>query len=400
MPRTPAPQDAPVILLDDLRLYERGIPHAAYDALRAVQPVYCNAGPHPFHAVTSYELALRVLQDTATYSSWSGGISIEDPVPEMLPFMRAMLPALDPPEHTALRQLLFPPLRPTQLGALREQVERACRDLVDAALERREFDFVDRIAAELPLLVLGSFMGLERAQLEPLRALSDAVIENGSNNSAAAFQRLFEYLDALVEDRRKHPREDYMTLLAQVDVADRPMQRLERNGMLMQLVIGGLETTRSTLSGTLVAFTEFPQQWQALRSQAAVVGNAVEESLRFVTPVNYLRRTTTCDTVLGEVAIPRGARVVAFLGAANRDPQRFALPHAFDLARGNARMHLAFGGGAHFCMGAGLARMQLAGFWTEFTRRVKHFELTAAPERPALLQQNVTKSLRVRVAPV
>jgi cytochrome P450 len=384
-------------MLDDLSLYQDGIPHAVYDRVRSAQPLFIDAGKTPFYAVLSHAEATAVLQDTANYSSALQGILIEDVSAEMRPVMRAMLPFADPPEHTQLRQKLFAPLMPNHLGGVKAQIESTCQRLVEQAVKERDIDFVHRLAAEVPLAAFGLLMGLERGQLEPLRAPSDAVIENGINNSGNAVADLCRCLEEFVADRLREPRDDYMTRLAQVDFGDRPMTKLERNGMLLQIVIGALETTRSAIAGLLVAFSENRSQWDLVRATPSLLANTVEESLRYVSPINYLRRTTVSETCLGGAALPAGSRVVVFLGAANRDPARFALPHNLDVRRSNARQHLALGAGVHFCMGAGLARMQLVAFWGAFLSQVASFELRGPYERGRVIQQNLIKKLPVRL---
>src|ERR1700685_1296116 len=386
-----------MLLIDDLSLYRDGVPHAVYDRLRGGQSIYYNAGENPFYAVLSHAEAATVLQDTANYSSALQGILIEDVSAEMRPVTRAMLPFADPPEHTELRRKLFPPLMPNNLGRIRAQLESTCRHLVDQAVSEREIDFVHRLAAEVPLAAFGLLMGLERSQLEPLRGPSDAVIENGINNSGAAVADLCRCLEEVVAERLREPRDDYMTRLAQVEFGDRPMTRLERNGMLLQIVIGGLETTRNAMAGLLLAFSQNRSQWETMRTTPSLLGNAVEESLRYVSPVNYLRRTTVGKSSLGGVTLPAGSRVVVFLGAANRDPARFVQPHNLDVRRSNARQHLALGAGVHFCMGAGLARMQLAAFWSAFLSRVADFELQGPYERGRVIRHNLIKKLPVRL---
>jgi cholest-4-en-3-one 26-monooxygenase len=383
--------------LDDVELYRKGIPHAVYDGVRNDSDLYYSPGKNPFFAVLTHAEAATVLQDTANYSSALQGILIEDVSAEMRPVMRAMLPFTDPPAHTALRRSLYPPLQPNQLSGLKTQLATTCQLLVDQAVNERDIDFVHRLAAEVPLAAFGLLMGLERIQLEPLRAPSDAVIENGMNNSGDAIAALCRCLEDLVADRLREPRDDYMTRLAQVDFADQSMTRLERNGMLLQIVIGGLETTRNAMAGLLVAFSENRSEWELLRSSRDLLPNAVEESLRYVSPVNYLRRTTVKETRLGGRTLGAGSRVVVFLSAANRDPARFAQPHSLNIRRSNARQHLALGAGAHFCMGAALARMQLVAFWDAFTARVANFELLGACERAGLVQQNLIRSLPVRL---
>jgi cytochrome P450 len=384
-----------MVLIDDPSLYQDGIPHGVYDRLRSEQPIYYNPGKNPFYAVLSHAEAVRVLQDTASYSSALQGILIEDVSKEMRPVMRAMLPFADPPAHTELRQKLFAPLMPNRLSELGAQLENTCQHLVEQAVDEREIDFVQRLAGEVPLAAFGLLMGLKRCQLEPLRVPSDAVIENGINNSGAAVAELCRCLEELIAERLREPRDDYMTRLAQVDFADRPMTRLERNGMLLQIVIGGLETTRSAITGLLVAFSEQRSQWNMMRAAPELLANAVEESLRYVSPVNYLRRTTVRESSLGGISLSAGSRVVVFLGAANRDPARFAQSHDLDVRRSNARQHVALGAGAHFCMGAGLARMQLVAFWGAFLSRVADFELRGPYERGGVLQQNFIKKLPV-----
>jgi cholest-4-en-3-one 26-monooxygenase len=385
--------------LDDAALYRDGIPQAIYDRIRSTQPIYYSPGMNPFYAVLSHAEAAAVLQDTANYSSALQGILIEDVSAEMRSIMRAMLPFSDPPEHTDLRRKLFPPLMPNHLAGLKGALENSCAQLLQQALAERDIDFVSRLAAEVPLVAFGLLTGLDRRELEPLRAPSDAVIENGLNGSAQAIADLCRCLEGFVAARRRAPRADYMTHLAQVEFSDRPMTQVERNGMLIQIVIGGLETTRNALAGLLVALDENPTQWAALREHPELLANAVEESLRYVSPVNYLRRTTACATTLGGMALPPGSRVVVFLSAANRDPTRFSRPHSLDLRRSNARQHLALGGGAHFCMGAGLARMQLTAFWSAFRSAVAAFELRGPCERGGLIQQNLIRRLPVRLHP-
>jgi cholest-4-en-3-one 26-monooxygenase len=387
------------MLLDDPDLYRDGIPHAAYDRLRSEQPICFNPGRNPFYAVLSHAHAAAVLQDAATYSSALQGILIEDVSSETRAIMRAMLPFADPPEHTDLRQKLFAPLMPNHLQPLKAQLEGYCDDLVVQAVRERDVEFIHRLAAEIPLAAFGLLTGLERAQLEPLRAPSDQIIENGINNSGAALAELCRCLEEFVAERRRAPRQDYMTRLAQIEFADRAMTPLERSGMLIQIVIGGLETTRNAMAGLLVALSENPAQWEVLRSAPNALANAVEESLRYVSPVNYLRRTTVREARLGDIVLPPNARIVVFLGAANRDPARFTQPHHLDLLRANARQHLALGAGAHFCMGAGLARLQLNAFWSAFRARVAHFELRGACERGGLIQQNLIRKLPIRLQP-
>lgn len=383
--------------LDDADLYRGGIPHAVYDGVRGDSGVYYSAGKNPFFAVLTHTEATAVLQDTASYSSALQGILIEDVSAEMRPVLRAMLPFIDPPTHTELRRDLFPPLLPNQLGGLKARLAATCQGLVEQAVNEGDIDFVHHLAAEVPLAAFGLLTGLERSQLEPLRAPSDAVIENGLNNSGGAIAALCDCLEQLVADRLRKPRDDYMTRLARVDFADQSMTRLERNGMLLQLVIGGLETTRNAMAGLLVALNENRSEWELLRSARDLIPNAVEESLRYVSPVNYLRRTTVNEARLGGKALVAGSRVVVFLSAANRDPARFAQPHSLSIRRTNARQHLALGAGTHFCMGAGLARMQLSAFWDAFATRVAKFELLGAPERGGLVQQNLIRRLLVRL---
>ncbi len=386
-----------MLLLDDLSLYRNGIPHALYDEVRRQGAVYFNDGLHPFYAVMRHKEATTVLQDTAGYSSALRGIQIEDVSAQMTPVMRAMLPYLDPPDHTMLRQTLFPPLMPRQLGRFKERLEAACQSLVDQAARERDIDFVTRLAAQVPLTAFGLLMGLEPGELEPLRGPSDAIIEYGINNCAAEVAQLCASLEDLVAVRVREPRDDYMTLLARVEFPDRPIGVLERNGMLLQIVIGGLETTRSAMAGFLVALSETRSQWELMRATPGVIANAVEESLRFVTPVNYLRRTTSAALHLAGVMLPAGARVVVFLGSANRDPARFVEPHKLDIERKNARHHVALGAGSHFCMGAGLARLQLIAFWTAFASGIANFELLGPYERFPALQQNLLKRMPIRL---
>ena len=385
------------MLLDDPALYANGIPHAVYDELRSRAPLHFNAGPRPFHAVLRHADAVTVLQDAATFSSARRGILIEDTPPALQPVMRAMLPVLDSPEHQGLRRKLLPPLMPEQIAGFKPRLEQACDELVANAVRRRDVDFVHDLAAEVPLVAFGILMGLTRSEIDPLRAPADAIIERGISQCPDAVDALSRHLQALTDARRATPRDDYLTQLAAVDFAAAPMTRVERNGMLLQIAIGGLETTRNAIAGLMAALHDHPAEWQRLRAEPELLPNACEEALRFVSPVNYLRRTTLRPVELGTIELPSDARVVVFLGAANRDPARFANPHALELDRRNARQHVALGAGPHFCMGAWYGRMQLAAFWSAFVRRVRGFALLAPATWRPTIQHNLVVSLPLRL---
>jgi cholest-4-en-3-one 26-monooxygenase len=383
--------------LDDPALYSGGIPHDLYAEVRAITPLPLSHGPRPFHAVLRHADALSVLQDVATYSSARRGILIEDTPDSLLPVMRAMLPFLDSPEHGALRRKLRTALLPEQIAAFRPALETAYQTLVRSAVGRGDVEAVHELAAEVPLLAFGVLMGLERDEMEPLRAPADAIIERGINQCPDAVEALCRHLEALVDDRRARPRDDYMTRLATVELDPRPMTRIERNGMLLQIAIGGLETTRSAIAGLLAELCEHPDQWLRLREDPGLVANACEESLRFVSPVNYLRRTTVRPVELAGCSLPADSRIVVFLGAANRDPARFADPEVLDLGRRNARQHVALGAGPHFCMGAWYARMQLTAFWSTFAREVRQFSLRSVVVRRPTIQHNLVVAVPLRI---
>jgi cytochrome P450 len=313
----------------------------------------------------------------------------------MLPILRSMLPALDPPEHMQLRRKLFPPLKATAVARFAEGIAADCRALLKGAAGRGEIDFVAQVAAEVPMRAFGALMGLGPADLEPMRTCTDAVISQGANNSAASILSLFEQLDRLVAARRKHPGDDYLSVLAAVETTDEPMASITRNGMLLQIIIGGLETTRNTITGTLLALRDNPAQLDLMRSRPDLLGPAMEEALRYISPVNYLRRTTTAAVDIGATPLPAGARVVVFLTAANRDPQQFQAPHRFDITRAGAAAHIAFGAGEHFCMGAALARLELASFWAAFMQTIAAFQISGKETRVPSVQQNAIERLPV-----
>jgi cholest-4-en-3-one 26-monooxygenase len=383
------------IRLDDPALYERGFPHEEFDRLRKSEPVFFNAGPHHFYAVTRHDDAVTVLKDPQTYSSHMGGVSIEDPSPELWPVLSAMLPSLDPPEHMQLRRKLFPPLKAGEIARLEQTLQSGSEALLEGAIGQETFDFVDRIAARIPMDAFGALMGLGPDEIEPMRQCTDAVISQGANQSERAIFDMFELLDRLVADRRTSPRDDYLTLLATVDSGHEPMTAIARNGMLLQIIIGAIETTRNTLTGMLLALQNFPQQYELLRRHVELIPAAVEESLRYVSPVNYLRRTTRVAAELHGHALEQGSRVVVFLAAANRDPRQFPSPHQFDLLRENASSHLAFGAGEHFCMGTALARLEMTTFWRSFMMLVGDFEICGEPIRVRSVQQNAIVRLPV-----
>jgi len=378
-----------IVDLNDSGTFVRGVPHDKLDLVRARHPVYWNEenrewGPG-FWNLTRYDDVVAVSRDTETFSS-ARGINISYPPEADVDVVNAVVGnmiCMDPPLHRAYRKIAQPFFTPSAIRQLRGRIHELATEILDRALAKGEFDFMSDVAAPLPISVLCDILGVPHADWQRIFDWSNTLIgfddpDLGETEEKVqqTFLDLFGYGQQLIEDRRKHPRGDLMTAIATAQPEDGmaiPEHLL--NGFFLLMVIAGNETTRNSISGGMLALIEHPEQFRKLVDHRELLATAVEEILRWVSPVNYMRRTATRDTSIGQTAIRAGDKVVMWYGAANRDPEVFANPHSFDVTR-DPNPHLAFGIGEHFCLGSRLAQMQLAVMFSEIARRNPKAELS------------------------
>ena len=395
------------INLKDPLLFEQGMPHALFRQLRYEAPVYWNEEPGEdepgFWALTKYDDIVAVSKNPQLFSSAMGGHQIS--YPPGLEFNRATaaivgnMIGMDPPEHNAYRRLVSPSFSASAVRKMEPTVREIVTRILHRVVPGGECEFVAEVAAELPLVVLCELLGVPQEDRRLLFGWTERLTDFGNtpDDQVAAFAELFAYGQALAERRRREPAGDLMSLMANVEMDGQRIDQQLLDGFFLLLVIAGNETTRNTISGGLLALIEHPDQYQLLREQPALIPTAVEEMLRWVTPVIHFRRTATADTEIRRQTIRRGDKVVMWYPSANRDEDMFERPDVFDVRR-KPNEHLAFGEGQHFCLGAWLARLELRVMFEELLRRPT-LELAGRPRRMRSYFLSGFTSMPVRFAP-
>jgi len=367
-----------------------------------------------FWAVTKYEDVAAVSLDWRTYSSALGHVGLEELAPDELEVRRSMMEN-DPPKHARLRRIVSPFFTPRAVAEYEGYARELARETLDAALADEEFDFIEAIAMPFPINVLLRILGCPREDAPRLVELSDSMIANTDPDLSAlvvdqgdtsayrllpfrspAAPELFDYAHALAAMRRADPRDDLMSKLVHADVEGDRLTERELDNFFTLLVIAGNETTRQTTAHAMLALMEHPDQWRLLREDPSLVPTAVEEFIRWASPVFQFRRTATRDTELRGVKIRAGDKVVMWYVSADFDEDVFPDPYRFDVAR-QPNDHAAFGpGGPHFCLGAWLARLEVRVMFEELLPRIADMELTGPVRRIRSNFANGFKQMPVR----
>jgi cholest-4-en-3-one 26-monooxygenase len=353
-----------------------------------------------FWALTRYDDIVTVSRQWQTYSS-AQGVTLTRNRPDME--LARMMLEMDPPEHTRLRSLVSRGFAPKAIKQLAESYDGVSRRLVDEAIAAGAIDFVTAIASELPLIAIADLLGIplvDRRRVfewsNRMIGTSDPDYSGGQEDAAAAAAALYMYAQSLATERRALPRDDVISILVSGEAGDQLTEH-EFNVFVLLLSVAGNETTRNAISHGVLAMTEHPDQWARLRAEPELVDSAVEEILRWSTPVNIFRRTALSDVTLRGETIQEGDSVVMFYASANRDPDVFVSPHEFDIAR-HPNPHVSFGGGGpHFCLGASLARAEMRALFTELARRCERIELTGPVDRLRNSLVNGIKTLPLRL---
>jgi cholest-4-en-3-one 26-monooxygenase len=358
-------------------------PHPHFDWMREHAPLYWDDAGQVW-GVTRYADLLAMEKDPQTFFS-SGGIRPhQTPMPNMVD--------MDDPAHKQRRGLVSRGFTPRRVQEHEPRIREICVDLIERAQACGEVDFVADVAAWLPLIVIGDLLGVDPADHARLLAWSEAMIQGDGTTdpdkllrATTAFGEYLTYQREVLVDRRANPRDDLISLLVHAEVEG---VRLTEDELLMEsllILIGGDETTRHVLSGGMYELLRDPEQLQLLAREPARIPAAVEEMLRWVSPIQNMARSAACDVALHGQLIEAGHKVLLLYPAANRDPTVFRDPHRFDVTR-SPNNHLAFGIGAHFCLGANLARLELRVFFEELVKRMPGVRLAnneAPPRRPS-----------------
>jgi cytochrome P450 len=330
-------------------------PYPTYAALRTRQPVY-REPRYGAYVLTRFDDVLAALLDPETFSSAHG----PGPMPSNSLSNTAALPATDPPHHDQLRALVNRGFTPRRVAESAPRIEALARELLDAC-PSGEFDVVPALSIPLPVFVIAEMLGVEPERLPDFRRWSDAFVglleSDPTPDLVSAARELLGYFGELAEDRRKHPRDDMISALVHAEIDGRRLDQSELDGFFIVLLVAGNETTTNLISNQLHILAERPDLWKRLRDDRSLVAGAIEETVRYDTPVQNLGRQTTRPVTVRGVEIPKDSRIIVSFGAANRDPEAFDAPDEFRVDR-DERRHLGFGQGVHFCLGAGLARLE------------------------------------------
>lgn len=389
-------------------VYTEGVPYAFFDHLRSSEPVYWQPEENGtgFWAVTRHADVVAVSRDSATFSSAVGTTQIDDFDEQTRAKQAAMLVNLDPPDHTRLRQLVSRGFTPRTVKVLEGHIRDICTRIVDRLLEARDVDFVPEAAAPLPLEVIAALLGAPPGDVDRLYDWSNRMIgfddpEYGTTQADGemAAAEIFLYANELAAQRRIEPRDDIVTKLVQPDENGDTLTEMEFNMFFVLLVVAGNETTRNATAGGMQAFIDHPDQWRRLQSEPELVASAVEEVLRWVTPVMDFRRTATRDAYIGDQLVRAGDKVVIYYPSANRDEAVFDEPYRFDIGR-SPNPQIAFGGsGVHFCLGAHLARLELRILFETLAARIDRVESTGPVARLRSNFISGIKTMPVRIHP-
>ena len=376
--------------LTNLETFVEGVPHEQFDVLRREAPVYF----HPEHGdgagfwcITRADDLARVSHDWEHNSSeW--GITLDELAEDALEQQRMMMIQMDPPRHTKLRLLVNKGFTPRMIGNLHDKVRETARDIVSGVADRGSCDFVVDVAAELPLQVIAEMMGVPKEDRHKLFDWSNRMIGSqdpeyavSAENAMEAATEMFVYANDLAAKKRADPGDDIISVLLGAEVEGEQLSDLEFDLFFELLAVAGNETTRNLISHGTLALLENPGERDQLLADPELLPSAVDEMLRYASPVMYMRRTARSETQVGDQTIKAGDKVALWYIAANHDPDVFEDPHRFDVTRDSSD-HQAFGGGGpHFCLGTHLAKLEIRVMFEELLGRVPKMELAGDVER-------------------
>ena len=383
--------------LDKWETFINGQPFELFERLRREAPVYWHEESLEFEpgfwALTKHEDIITVSKDPKTFSSAVGGhlMTMGDPEvvdPSAVAAIVGNMIGMDPPDHQIYRKMVAPSFTPKAIRSLEVDMRIKIRELLDNVSDKGEFNFVTEISEQLPLWVLCEMMGIEESERPRIRDLvnnlTDASINADPDKSMQVwfnYMELFKMGRDMIEERRKNPTDDLMSVVANTKVEGGELPPELLDGFFLLMVIAGNETTRNTITGGLMALTENPEEREKLLKDPSLISNATDEMLRWVTSVIYFRRTATKDTQIRGQDIKKGDKVVMWYGSANRDEDIFENGHLFQVDRQNAKKHLAFGAGEHLCLGNRLGHMQIRILFEEMLERYPNIHSTSEPVR-------------------
>jgi cholest-4-en-3-one 26-monooxygenase len=370
----------------------QGIPVNEFAELRKTAPVWWNEQEESifddggYWVITRHEDIKAISRNSDLWSTNRKGAVMRLPdgvTSEQLDLTKALLINHDAPEHTRLRNIVSRLFTPRSVAVLEEKLAVAARQIVGEAKEKGSGDFVDDIAMSLPLLAIADLIGVPEADREKLFHWTNSIMNTDDpdfdSDPTTANAELMGYAYSMAEERRRCPADDIVTRLVQADIDGESLGDIEFAFFVILLAVAGNETTRNAMTHGINAFFEYPDQWELFKRERPET--AVDEIVRWATPVHCFQRTALADTEIGGVAIREGQRVGLFYSSANYDEDVFESPFQFNILR-NPNPHLAFGGhGAHYCIGANLARMEIKLIFNELADQIPNIAKLGEPQR-------------------
>jgi cytochrome P450 len=380
-------------IVDGLYFERFGYPHASWAFLRKHAPIaWIDARPFhmkPFWAITKYRDLETIARDSKRFQIAPRMAVLADDMNPIEQPLRHLL-TMDPPEHGKYRGLMASRFTPKTLEPKRAAIRRIVDDLLDEIAPRTELDFVESLSAIVPLAVINEMLGIPREDWKRMFELSNTLLgaadpeyQHGATTMETgerARDEFLGYFQQLSVSRRREPREDFASYLANSEVEGQPIREWELLSYFILLIVAGNETTRNATSGGLLALMEHRDELEKLRRYPELIPSAVEEIVRWVSPVIQFCRTPTEDVEISGVKIRAGEPCCLFYPSANRDEDVFEDPFTFRIDR-EPNEHYAFGIGVHFCLGANLARLELQEIFRRLVPRLQEVELAGPVER-------------------
>ena len=372
----------------------RANPYEVYERLRSKDPIHRMRLINAW-ALTEYDDAMAILQDHRRFSSGENKL-------EYAPY-RTMLD-LDPPDHTRLRSLVSKAFTPRSVALLGPRIEEIAAELLDDLADKDSFDLISDFAFPFPVIVIAEMLGIPSEDRDKFNVWSNDIalavepILSGEEivRVERASDEIIEYFESIIEQRRRQPRDDMLSaLLAAEEEGDR-LTHDELLGTLMLLLVAGNETTRSLIGNGMLALLKNPDQLQRLRENPDLLESAIDEMLRYDSPVQFIIRVVMEDVEFKGKRFRAGQKVLLLVGASNRDPSVFAEPGAMDIGR-QEKSHLSFGRGIHYCLGSPLALLEARVAFANLIERFSSIELVSEPEFRDQIVLRGVESLWIRV---
>ncbi|ALS26800.1 cytochrome P450 [Paenibacillus sp. 32O-W] len=324
------------------------LPLAHFASMRATESVaYQNGAWHVYR----YEDAKAIFADPGRFSSEMS----ESPSPDV-PIEHSIL-RRDPPKHRQLRALVTQAFTPRAIEALAPRIETLAHELLDKAEARGGMDAIGDFAGPLPVLVIAEMLGIPSRDREQFKEWSDALVGTDYDRFMQCQREMSDYFGRIADERKRNPQDDLISRLVQAEADGSPLAPVELIGFCILLLVAGNETTTNLLGGALLCFDDRRDDWEAIRDDRSLLPGAIEETLRYCSPVLNMTRRVRQTAVVADRKLEAGEYVHLWIGSANHDEAVFERPDRFDIRR-SPNQHLAFGHGIHFCLGAQLARLE------------------------------------------